>query len=189
MRELVNKILALNWAEVNPEKLAIVSYYCALEFAECLRNSSQGNLANPRIHKLSLEELNTDNLQFGSYGRKADHAEFLCHFLVEEGWLLKYPELVKLGESYVREVTLNPHRWQFDTVVSREEELSGIFHKILNSGLKLPDWLRYFYERHLELDHVHAGLVSIFVLSEKVLTRYYALRLEFYQQALLNRGE
>lgn len=188
-KSYVNKIINLNWESLDQEdlqKLMILSAYSALEFAESLRKTVEMNPNNHALKEMADEELKTDTLSFEDYKEKGDHSDFLWHFIEKYNLFDKFKSLKEIGEAYIEKVRNLPDEIKVMSIVSREQELPGIFNKILTSKNWEADGLKeykYYLEQHIELDSAeggHADMLSNFDVDDKV-SEFYKVRLEMYE--------
>lgn len=182
--KVVNKIKELKWDQLNGEELQVVwylHYIAAVEFSEALRISLRLYPNHEGLQEMAHGELNTKNLLLDDFTQAADHYEFLEHFL------RKHNVLDEMNTRFKEEVTtyLEACRALSDedramTVFSREDELSGIFSRILEA----KDWsapglyaFKHYLSRHITLDMGDGGhheLTEDFPVNEKVLPFYQA---------------
>lgn len=187
-KNLVARISGLNWGALSSpqlQDLMVLSAWAATEFGESLRLALKLHLSHPGLAEMAKGELETDNLQFGSYKGPGDHAHFLWHF-VSEARLETHPAKYWSGEGYLAEIrTLSPEL-RVMSIVSREQELPDIFYRILQA----PCWeapglqaFKYYLERHISLDSGdggHAEMLSDLPVDDR-LVRFYRARLELYK--------
>ena len=138
---------------------------------------------------MAAEELATGNLKHGSWQQVGDHWKFLDHFLCG---FVEPLSVAAACRVYRQEVeALNDHTRAM-SIFSREQELPGIFTKILEAPVWqqiLPDHLkefRFYLERHVELDsreEGHGDLVKHCEITEDV-RAFYEARLKLYLEAL-----
>lgn len=188
-QELVKEIRNLHWDSLNQnelQQLMVLSAYSALEFGENLRLTLQRNPSNHALEEMAREELKTDNLSFGDYQQRGDHAEFLWHFINKYSLLQKNPALQEVGEKYMTEVRSLPPETRVMSIVSRERELPGIFTRILTApqweAIGLPEY-KYYLERHIALDSAeggHADMLADMPVEDKVVD-FYQARLDMYR--------
>jgi len=186
---VVKEILGLNWESLNEkelQKLMILSAFSALEFADSLRLTVNLNPKNSSLKKMADEELNTENLSFKDYHKRGDHSQFLWHFIDKYALIQKFPYIKKAGENYIKKVkTLSPEI-RVMSIVSRENELPGIFTRVLTAkkwqAHGLPEF-KYYLKRHIFLDSHeggHADMLSAFKIDNRV-ADFYKIRLEVYK--------
>ncbi len=188
-KSIVREILSLNWESLEEEdlqKLMILSAFSALEFADSLRLTVKLNPKNSSLRKMADEELNTNNLSFGGHSKPGDHSQFLWHFIDKYGLMEKFPDIKKAGEDYIKKVTSLPNKTRVMSIVSRENELPGIFTKILTAKIwkakGLPEF-KYYLERHIFLDSHeggHADMLRDFKIDNSV-ADFYKIRLDMYR--------
>lgn len=190
LRASIEAIKSLRWADLGPAELQqvmILSGFAAREFAESLRLALKRYPDSTNLRSVGMGELQTKNLQFGDYERSGDHADFLWHFIGQNGLIYTCPrEVVKAGVHYENAVHALPAHLRVMSIFSRERELPGIFSEILRAknweapGLSA---YRYYLERHIVLDSQRGGhgeLLSGFTVDESV-TTFYEIRLELYR--------
>ena len=186
---MVKKILDLNWRSLGEEdlqRLMILGAYSALEFADSLRLTLKLYPQDSLLRKMANEELQINNLSFGDYNKVGDHSQFLWHFIDKYGLIQKFPSLKKHGEDYIKKVKKLPKGVRAMSIVSRENELPGIFTKILTAKkwkvAGLPEF-KYYLERHIFLDSHkggHADMLRKFNINNEV-GQFYKIRLEMYR--------
>lgn len=186
---LVKSINKKQWECYSPQKIIYLSLRSAEEFAESLRCAEHAYPNHSQLSEMIKGELQTDNLSYEDYAQVGDHWQFLKHFCVQHKINEESvgSELVHAGNTYVTSVRkLGDDNVRAMTVFSRDQELPGIFKKIL----KAHDWeklglgfYKYYLERHIEIDSKeggHAGLTKSFDLDEKILFHFYTARLHMY---------
>ncbi len=191
-KNTVSRIKNLPWSTLSEEQLLslmVLSYFAATEFAESLRIALRHLPQNESLRTMARGELKTDNLLFGSYKKKGDHAGFLLHF-VEEYDLRSLtsavlPAMFRTGQAYRNLIGQLPDEIRVMSVCSREVELPEIFQEIL----KAPSWthpalqaFHYYLTRHIELDTApggHGELLSDFPIHDRV-NQFYQIRLLLY---------
>ena len=188
-QELVKEIRDLRWDSLDQnelQQLMVLSAYSALEFSESLRFTLQRNPNNHALEEMAREELKTDNLSFGDYNLRGDHAEFLWHFINKNSLLERYPSLRQVGEKYMTEVRSLSPETRVMSIVSRERELPGIFARILTAPqwgeVGLPEY-KYYLERHIALDSAeggHADMLANMLVDDSV-ADFYQARLNMYR--------
>ena len=196
-RSVIREILDLNWESLDSEelqKLMILSAFSALEFADTLRLTVKLNPKNNSLRKMADEELNTDNLSFKDYKKRGDHAQFLWYFINKYNLTQKFPDIKKAGEKYIKKVKSLSSEVRVMSIVSRENELPGIFTRVLTAkkwkAEGLPEF-KYYIKRHIFLDSHeggHADMLSNFKIDDNV-ANFYKIRLEMYRSIpkLFNR--
>jgi len=185
----VDKIKGLAWEHLSAnelQKVMILSAFAALEFAESLQIALELFPNNASLEEMKNGELETDNLQYGGYSRKANHAAFLWHFIEVYDIARKHEDAQQSGEAYTRKIRSFSRELRAMSIFSREKELPGIFSQIL----KAKDWslpglpeFNYYMRRHIELDSEpggHADLVSEFEVTDEVIA-FYEARLDLYR--------
>ncbi len=187
-KEVVEKIRNLNWKNLNGvelQQLMRLSYVSAREFAEALRIAVQLYPDNQNLKALAEDELQATNLSFDGYNKPGDHADFLGHFL-EKNDLKGDDNLTRYGDAYRQACRPLEDRIRAMTVFSREEELPGIFERILEardwSAKGLPAF-RYYLTSHIALDRGksgHAKLTREFPVDDSI-RPFYKARLEMYR--------
>ncbi|MEZ4211146.1 MAG: DUF3050 domain-containing protein [Candidatus Paceibacterota bacterium] len=192
-QEKVRQILELPWGDYSPYSIVMISLATAREFAESLRLALEVFPDDKNLKLMAAGVLGTTNLTYGNYKQLGDHWQFLSHFTV------RFPheasEFIRRS-SHVTEEYLDAVRSMTDkeramTIFSREQELPGIFKKILDSqnweGYHLG-FYRYYLEEHIRLDSEeggHAELTQAHELNSEVLDRFYAARLDLYAKGLI----
>ncbi len=189
-KEVVRQIKALNWENLSSDELVVVwylSYVAAVEFAEALRLALRLYPDNPGLKAMAYGELKTRNLSLDDFRAAGDHHEFLAHFLAKHDVTEQMER--QLGEhaaAYLAACRSLSDDVRAMTVFSREEELSGIFARILQAG----DWsapglyaFRHYLSRHIVFDSGEGGhydLVSDFPVDDQVLP-FYEARLKTFK--------
>ena len=188
-KNTIAQIKALNWEHMPAselEQVMLLSGYSATEFGESLRIALKLNPGNHALEEMAAGELNTDNLQFGTYARTGDHADFLWHHIKQYGVDTRAPTTVrKAGEDYLTSVRALPDEVRAMSIFSREQELPSVFDRILQA----PNWrtpaleaFKYYLERHIAIDSQdggHADLVRNMPITETV-SPFYRARLGMY---------
>ncbi len=187
-KQIVAQIRDLHWHKLKDfemQQLMYLAYISALEFAESLRIVERLYSDNPSVRKLVAGELQTDNLRFGDYDKQGDHAAFLEYFLRSDN-IQPREEVRKAGDIYMMSCRRYSEEVRAMSVFSREEELSGIFERILEalnwSGTALQAY-RYFLETHIRLDSSEGGhhdLIKVFPVDHRV-SGFYGTRLRMYE--------
>lgn len=189
-KKVVKQIRQLSWTSLNSEELQVVMYLswvAAVEFGEALRVALSVYPEHEGLQEMAHGELKTKNLLLDDFVIAGDHHEFLHHFLVKHDVLRPLEQ--RLGThaaAYLKACrSLSPENRAM-TVFSREEELSGIFARMLEAS----DWsapglyaFRHYLSRHITFDSSEGGhhdLVSSFAIDENVLP-FYAARLETFR--------
>jgi hypothetical protein len=188
-KNIVGQIRDLPWPKLSSRGLEIsmvLGAFAALEFAGSSRIALVLYPDSPAFQELAAGELDTDNLVFGGYNQRGDHAAFLWHFIRKHKLVEIYPEAVAAGEQYLADIRTLSREVRAMSIVSREHELPGIFNRILQA----TDWstpalqaFRYYLERHIELDSGeggHADLLSGFEVTDAV-ADFYEFRLKMYR--------
>lgn len=165
----------------------ILSWYSAVEFAESLRIAVKHYANNPAFEEMARGELKTNNLNFEDYHRVGDHSEFLEYFIKKYGLLKNCPQsVIGSGERYLLEIRKLPDEIRIMSIVSREQELPGIFSNIL----KAPEWtfpalaaFQYYLRQHIELDSMEGGHVDLLkdFTVDNCVSPFYELRLDMYR--------
>lgn len=165
--------------------LMLLGAYTAEEFAESLRIATR--LKPSAFEEMARGELDTTNIQFDDYVGPGDHSAYLWHFIEKHGVCLKCSMSVRLaGERYVQFVRRLPEPVRLMSIVSREQELPGIFSAIL----KAPGWndlpeleaYRHYLSEHIRLDSGsggHADLLSSLEVDDSV-SSFWEARLQMY---------
>ncbi len=189
-KEVVRKIKELDWEHLNAEELVVVwylSYVAAIEFAEALRIALRMYPDDEGLKRMAFGELKTRNLSLDDFRVAGDHHEFLAHFLKKHNVTEKMErELGEHAARYLAACRELSDEVRAMTVFSREEELSGIFARILQA----KDWsapglyaFRHYLSRHITFDTGEGGhhdLVSSFPVDDQVLP-FYQARLETFK--------
>lgn len=188
-KKVIKEILGLTWDSLDEEdlqRLMILSAYSALEFADSLRLTLKLNPSNSALKEVVGGELQTKNLTFRDYNKMGDHSQFLWYFIKKYNLMQKFSNLRKVGEEYVKRVKSLPDEVRIMSIVSRENELPGIFTRIIGAkkwkGKGLPEY-KYYLMRHISLDSCkggHADLLSNFKVDNRV-AEFYKIRLEMYK--------
>lgn len=183
------QMINLSWAVQDPVKrqhLMVLSGYGAIEFAESLRLFLAAHPENLALRQMASEELETTNLSFEDYNRAGDHSEFLWYFIRKYGLNKSVPKYVfEAGEEYVQMVKTLPLPIRTMSIVSRENDLQGIFAKMREPrDWLLPGLPAYFYYlgEHIELDSGeggHADQLRGFEVTEEV-DVWYGHRVDMY---------
>jgi hypothetical protein len=189
-KNTVDAIRDLQWERLSSEELQLVMYLswvAAVEFAEALRISLKLYPDHEGLREMAHGELQTRNLLLHEFTRAADHHEFLGHFLRKHGVM----EAMEARHGHLAEAYLAQCRSLSDeeramTVFSREDELSGIFARILGA----PDWsapalyaFQHYLSRHITFDTGEGGhhdLTSDFRIDERV-APFYTARLDTFR--------
>ncbi|MBP6256966.1 hypothetical protein KA405_04635 [Patescibacteria group bacterium] len=194
-KKSIQKINAINWSEISPEKIISVSLFFAKEFASTVRSCIPLYGINDSFQQFIVGEIDTDNLQYEDYNETADHWEFLDYFMQKYSLIEDVDSWERF--SYTSYVNVIYPSMQLLTLVSREKDLQGIFQNLLVAH----DWNRlgfgfykYFLERHLELDGNEGGhedlmheLIDIEKLDKNqidCLDAFWKLRLDVYDSLL-----
>jgi hypothetical protein len=189
-KEYVRRIKALPFENMDSHELQQVwylSWVAAVEFAEALRLALRVHPDHPGLRVMAMGELDTTNLALADFQQPGDHHEFLGYFLRKHG--VMEPMTAKLGEHADRYLTacrsLDDHTRAM-TVFSREEELAGIFARILDA----KDWtapglyaFNHYLSTHIVLDSSEGGhheLTSDFEVDDRV-SPFYEARLESFR--------
>ncbi|MDR3440146.1 hypothetical protein [Telmatospirillum sp.] len=189
-KAVVREIKGLNWENLDGDDLQVVmylSYIAAVEFAEALRLALDLYPSHEGLLEMAHGELKTKNLLLDDYRDAGDHHEFLAHFLEKHD--LTEPMRQRLGrhaDAYLAACRSLDENVRAMTVFSREEELSGIFARMLDA----EDWsypglyaFRHYLSRHITFDSGEGGhhdLVSSFPIDDRVYP-FYAARLETFR--------
>lgn len=175
--------------ESDLQRLMVLSTFSAVEFGESLRLALRLYPDNEALQKMASEELRTNNLVFEDYTIKGDHAEFLLHFDQKNRLREKFPGLTSVGLKYHFGVAALGNEIRVMSIVSREQELPGIFSRILEAkkwdAPGLPAF-RYYLERHISLDSQeggHADMLKDMPVDDRV-AAFYRARLQMYQEGL-----
>jgi hypothetical protein len=184
----VRQIISLQWNNLTQqdlERLMVVSLETAQEFAESLRVALALFPNDHLLKSMAAEELQTNNLQFGTWKKTGDHWEFLHHFLKQS----KKPLLVlQACKNYRKTIRAFTPKLRAMSIFSREEDLPHIFSKILASSVwksNLPIHLqafRFYLLKHVELDSKeggHGDMVSHLTTTNE-LDVFYKARLKLY---------
>ncbi|MEX0649804.1 MAG: hypothetical protein WD200_02300 [Candidatus Andersenbacteria bacterium] len=187
-KEVIAEIRNLHWENLGRselQQLMCLSYVAALEFAEALRIAERLYTTSRNVQELVAGELQTSNLVFDDYTGPGDHAAFLKHFL-EKGNIQPREGVRKAGAGYLEVCHSLSDEVRAMSVFSREEELAGIFARILEAaewfGADLAAY-RYFLESHIRLDSQEGGhhdLTKEFPIDSRV-GDFYRARLDMYR--------
>jgi hypothetical protein len=187
-KDVVDEIRNLNWSCLNSEelqRLMFLSHTSAVEFGEALRIALKIYPDSHNLQEMAEGELEATNLSFEEYDQAGDHAEFLKYFL-DKNNIKGDVELERFASIYLEKCRSFDDKTRAMTIFSREEELSGIFQRILKAkdwaALGLPAF-KYYLESHIALDSQeggHAELTKEFHLDES-LKPFYEARLEMYK--------
>lgn len=186
----VATIRDLNWSQLNSEELKLVMYLswvAAVEFAEALRISIRLYPHHEGLLEMAHGELKTKNLLLEDFVEAGDHHEFLGHFLRKHGVMGEMEQRYgDLAQRYLAACRSLPDHIRAMTVFSREDELSGIFARILTA----PDWagagvyaFQHYLSRHIVFDTGDGGhhdLTRDFPVDERV-SPFYEARLETFR--------
>ena len=186
----VSTIRDLNWSQLNGDELSLVMYLswvAAVEFAEALRISLRLYPNHAGLREMAHGELKTKNLLLEDFVEAGDHHEFLGHFLRKHGLMEKMESSFgALAQDYLAACRRLPEDIRAMTVFSREDELSGIFIKILTA----PDWsgtglyaFQHYLSRHITFDTGDGGhhdLTKDFPIDERV-APFYEARLDTFR--------
>lgn len=189
-KQIVEEIKNLAWEKLSAKELQELMYLgavAAVEFAEALRVALTLYPKDSNLLAMAAGELETDNLVLEDYSARADHLEFLKHFLKKYNLEQAVsPETVIAGATYISECRKLSAETRAMSVFSREEELSNIFNKILQA----PDWdapgleaYKYFLERHIHIDTDEGGhhdMVKKFPIDNSI-AQFYSARLDLYK--------
>jgi hypothetical protein len=189
-KSVVRQIRGLNWENLDSDDLQVVmylSYVAAVEFAEALRIALDLYPTHEGLLEMAHGELKTKNLLLDDFQDAGDHHEFLAHFLNKHD--LIRPMRERFGaqaDAYLAECRALDENVRAMTVFSREEELSGIFARMLDA----KDWsapgvyaFRHYLSRHITFDTGEGGhhdLVSTFPIDDRVYP-FYAARYETFK--------
>lgn len=183
---IVQQIANLDWAKASPTDIILLSLCTAKEFAASLRLAVSLYPNDERLKEMVSGELETDNMPFEDYTKKGDHWEFLDHFIKKHGITSTSPKLQSAMDEYVRGVEAFSDTERAMTIFSREEELTGIFEKIVAAH----DWdalglgfYAYYLRQHIFFDSGdkgHAWLTKHFPMHEPTLVEFYKIRLSLY---------
>lgn len=189
-KSVIESILNLKWDSLTASDLRVLmvlSAYAAREFGESLRIAIALNPDNHGLQEMAKGELKTDNLRFDGYDEVGDHADFLWYFINKHELVKELPaEVFKVGEQYFQAVRGMCPCKRAMSIVSREQELPGIFARILQAkDWNLPELqaFRYYLERHIALDSGeggHAEMLSSLPVDDRV-AQFYKARLEIYR--------
>jgi hypothetical protein len=189
-KNTLQEIINLPWenlSSTNLEKLMIISYFNAIEFAESLRIALRMYPKNYNLKLMAIGELKTDNLQFDDFKKKGDHSEFLEYFIKKFDLIKKYPNVMDLGDKYLKEIRNLSDKTRAMSVISRENELHKIFQKVkINSNFssKVLESYYYFLDMHITLDTEeggHSDLVSEIEIDDSI-DEFYVIRLKIYNE-------
>lgn len=185
---VVEQIRDLKWENLDGQELQQLMYLSlvsAREFADALRIALKLYPKNHNLQEMAGGELQTSNLSFEDYDQVGDHADFLEHFLRKYG-LEGDENLERHAEAYRQTCQALDDKVRAMTIFSREEELSGIFKRILEA----EDWsdeglaaFKYYLAKHIALDSEeggHAELTREFPIDDSVKS-FYQARLDMYK--------
>lgn len=210
MKTYVNYINTLDWNKIHPLKIIHVSLLFAQEFAATVRACIPVYWTIDWFQEFTAGEIDTENLTYEDYHQKADHWQFLNHFLNKQKnsahfdslqellafnlntWIQRLP--VRLYTDYCDSLSAEE---KLLTLVSRERELQHIFQHIVTAH----DWdalwygyYKYFIDRHLELDGAEGGheevtkeLINLDNLTDHqddMLKKFWYLRYQVYKSLL-----
>ena len=190
-KNTVEQIKNLAWHSLSPDELRsvmVLSWYAASEFGSSLRMALALHPESHAFQEMAGGEIQTTNLKFADYAAKADHAQFLFHFIHKHGLFQRIPlEVREAGENYQYQVNRMTCDSRVMSVVSREQELPGVFRAILEGGgwdgSPELDAFRYYLERHIELDSGddgHAQMLSSFPVNDLV-APFFDHRIQMYR--------
>lgn len=187
-KKLVEEIKDLKWENLEAQdlqRLMYLSCVSAREFADALTTALALYPDNKDLQKMATGELRTDNIALDDYKKKGDHADFLEHFIRKNG-LDSDTNLVEHAEAYLKACEALDPQTRAMTIFSREEELSGIFKRILTA----KDWsapgleaFKFYLEKHIKLDSEKGGhhdLTKELPIDERI-TPFYEARLKMYE--------
>lgn len=175
----------LDWSQADPKIIVLLSLFFAKEFSKTTRRCLDKYGEIPEFQQFIAGEIDTSNLVYEDYNGTADHYKFLEHFMGE-----LEDQDTRSMKKYLKKTEKLSVEECMASLVSREEELHGIFEKIVVAH----DWeklglgfFKYFLERHIELDsdedEGHQELTKNLInLSEhkKSLDSFWKLRLNVY---------
>ncbi len=188
-RYYIEKIENLDWSKADPKEIIYVSFFSAIEFAESLRQGASlySSLA---LDGMIKGELQTDNLKFEDYDQRGDHCEFLRHFIkkyyIRENTSYSVASATNSYRGFCGELTKEE---RFETIISREHALPGIFQKILDSH----DWEKlgfgfyaYYLREHIRIDSEDGGHGDLMKemkikMHEDVLKKFWKARYKMYK--------
>ncbi len=189
-KQIVKSIRDLRWENLPAEdlqKLMILAEYSAREFAESLRIALQIYPENEELQEMAHGELNTNNLKFKDYEDRGDHSHFLEYFIAKYHLNQKFSsEVIGAGDEYLVEIRKLPKEVRAMSIFSREQELPGIFQRILQAKnwkiQGLPEF-KYYLEQHILLDSSsggHSDLVQDFLVDDRM-EKFYKIRFNMYK--------
>jgi hypothetical protein len=176
----VNKILELPFENLSSHELQQVwylSWVAAVEFGEALRIAQDIYPDHAGLQEMIMGELETTNLALHDFQEARDHHEFLAHFLKKHGVMEPMEaELGELAADYLAKCRALDPKIRAMTVFSREEELSGIFARFLDSEEKNWDApglyaFKHYLTTHIVLDSSEGGhheLTNDFPIDDSV---------------------
>jgi len=146
-KHTVDRILDLPWEDLERGhlfQLMILTAYTSSEFAESLRLALAIHPGHRGLIAMAQSKLMTNNICFKSYTQTNDHAAYLCHFLQRENLLERCdPRITEACDEYHRHVRmLSPHI-RVMSIISREQEITEIFRRVLSSPL--AEWKDQLY--------------------------------------------
>lgn len=187
--DIIEEIVHLSWNKLNAkdlQRLMYASEALSREMAEAVRCGLQLHPEDRFLQEMAKGEIGTSNISFQDFRRKADHSEFLLHFLnksefrPDEALKKETQNYLDLCRDFSAEVRLM-------TVVSREKELPPVFAAILDA----QDWeapgldaYKYFLTEHVRLDSEEAGhheLIKHIPTDERI-EGFYQYRLDLFRK-------
>jgi len=195
-KDVVNHIKSLPWERLDApglQQLMYCSYVSAREFAEALRVALELYPDDKQLQEMAQGEIETTNLPYEDYIQAGDHADYLKHFIQKAG-IEPSEAIQESSQKYLEMCRRQNPKVRAMTIFSREEELPGIFRRILHA----PDWsaegllsFKHYLERHIELDTSSGGhhdLTKQFSVDENV-KPFYEARLNLYQGLKIISGK
>ncbi len=187
-RAVVEEIKELGWENLDSkdlQRLIYLSHASAREFAAALRIALTLYPENKNLQEMAAGELQTDNMALGDYTKPGDHADYLNHFIRKNE--LRYdPDLELAAAEYLKACDALDAETRAMTIFSREEELPGIFQRILQAR----DWtapalaeFKHYLEEHIRIDTGeggHGDLTKDFPIDDRV-KPFYEARLNMYR--------
>lgn len=165
----------------------LISQAAAVEFAESLRIALQLDPANLDLRAMAAGELQTDNLQFEEYRAVGDHSDFLTYFIAKTG-VQPTQETAAAIAHYLTACRTLRDETRAMSIFSREQELPGIFDRIVNNpNLAATPALQafgYYLRAHIALDSSEGGhgqLTQSMPIDPESVLAFWRARLDLYR--------